>query len=88
MIPLSRYYRESYSSITHMLLSMYVHFLILTYIHISRIFSELVSQYASVCMTQFFYILIYIIHVKVYYYYLTLNCYCPIFNCYCPTVTV
>jgi hypothetical protein len=54
-----------YSFITHMLLSMHVHFLIITYIHISCIFSELVSQCASVCMTQFFYILTYSIHVKV-----------------------
>jgi len=78
MIPSSRYYRESISSITHTLLTMHVHFLIITYIHISRIFSELVSQCASVRMTQFFYILIYSIHVKVYRYCLTLNCYCPI----------
>jgi len=61
-----------------MLLSMHVHFLIITYIHISCIFSELVSQCASVRMTQFFYILTYSIHVKVYCYCLTLNCYCPI----------
>jgi hypothetical protein len=52
-----------------MLLSMHVHFLIITYIHISCIFLELVSQCASVRMIQFFYILIYSIHVKVY-------CYC------------
>ena len=45
-----------YSSITHMLLSMHVHFLIITYIHISCIFSELVSQCASVRMTQILYI--------------------------------
>jgi len=51
-----------------MLLSIHVHFLIITYIHISCIFSELVSQCASVRMTQFFYILIYSIHVKVYRY--------------------
>jgi hypothetical protein len=75
---------NSYSSITHMLLSMHVHFLIITYIHISCIFSELISQYTSVRMTQFFYILIYSIHMKVYCYCLTLNCYCPISNCYCP----
>jgi len=82
-----------YSSITHMLLSMHVHFLIITYIHISCIFSELISQYTSVRMTQFFYILIYSIHMKVYCYCLTLNCllsnfqlYCPIFNCYCLTL--
>jgi hypothetical protein len=68
--------KNLYSSITHMLLSMHVHFLIITYIHISCIFSELVSQCASVCMTQLFYILIYSIHVKVYCYCLTLNCYC------------
>jgi len=74
---------NSYSSITHMLLSMHVYFLIITYIHISCIFSELISQYASVRMTQFFYILIYSIHMKVYCYCLTLNC------CYqFPTVTV
>jgi hypothetical protein len=77
-----------YSSITHMLLSMHVHFLIITYIHISCIFSKLVSQCASVRMTQFFYILIYSIHVKVYCYCLTLNCYCQIYNCYYPIVTV
>jgi hypothetical protein len=64
-----------------MLLSMHVHFLIITYIHISYIFSELVSQCASVCITQFFYILTYSIHVKVY-------CYCLdnellLSNCYC-----
>jgi len=79
---------NSYSFITHMLLSMYVHFLIITYIHISCIFSELVSQCASVHMTQFFYILIYSIHVKVYCYCLTLNYYCLTLNCYFPTVTV
>jgi len=73
-----------YSSITHMLLSMHVHFLIITYILISCIFSKLVSQCASVRMTQFFYILIYSIHVKRYCYCLTLNCYCLISNCYCP----
>jgi hypothetical protein len=56
-----------------MLLSMHVHFLIITYIHISYILSELVSQCVSVRMTQFFNILIYSIHVKVY-------CYCPIFQ--------
>jgi hypothetical protein len=32
-----------------MLLSMHVHFLTITYIHISCIFSELVYQRASVC---------------------------------------
>jgi len=63
-----------YSFITHMLLSMHVHFLIITNIHISCIFSKLVSQCASVRMTQFFYIFTYNIHIKVY--------------CYCPTVTV
>jgi hypothetical protein len=47
---------------------MHVHFLMITNIHISGIFSKLVSQCASVCMTQFFYILTYNIHVKVYYY--------------------
>ena len=66
-----------------MLLSMHVHFLIIIYIHILCIFSELISQCAGVRMTQFFYILIYSIHVKVYYYCLTLNCYCPISNRYC-----
>jgi hypothetical protein len=65
---------------------MHIHFLIITYIHISCIFSELISQYTSVRMTQFFYILIYSIHMKVYCYYLTLNCYCPISNCYCLTL--
>ena len=84
---------NSYSFITHMLLSMHVHFLIITYIHISCIFSELVSQCVSIRMTQFFYILTYSIHVKVYCYCLILNCYCPIvtvltLNCYCPTVTI
>jgi hypothetical protein len=64
-----------------MLLSMHVHFLIITSMHISCIFSKLVSQCASVCMTQFFYILTYNIHVKVY-------CYCLTLNCYCPTVVV
>jgi len=63
-----------YSFITHMLLSMHVHFLIITNIHISCIFSKLVSQCASVRMTQFFYIFTYNIHIKVY--------------CYCPTVIV
>jgi hypothetical protein len=66
-----------------MLLSMHVHFLIITYIHISCIFSELVSQYVSVRMTQFFYILIYSIHMKVYCYCPISNCYCTISNCYC-----
>jgi len=66
-----------YSFITYMLLSTYVHFLIITNIHISGIFSKLVSQCASVRLTQFFYILTYNIHVKVYYYCLTLNYYCP-----------
>jgi hypothetical protein len=82
--------KNPYSYITHMLLSMHVHFLIITYIHISCIFSELVSQCASVLMTQFFYILTYSIHVKVYCYCLTLNCYCLIvtiqlllYNFYC-----
>jgi hypothetical protein len=80
------------------LLSMHVHFLIITYIHISCIFSELISQYTSVHMTQFFYILIYRIHMKVYCCCSISNCYCPISNCYClilnrycltfPTVTV
>jgi len=76
-----------------MLLSMHVHFLIITYIHISCIFSELISQYTSVRMIQFFYILIYSIHMKVYCYCqisncycLNLNCYCPISNCYCLTL--
>ena len=63
------------------LLSIHVHFLIITYIHISCIFSELVSQCASVRMTQFFYILTYSIQVKVY-------CYCLTLNCYCLTITV
>lgn len=77
-----------YSSVTHMLLSMHVYFLIITFIHISCIFLELVSQCVSVRMTQFFYILTYSIHVKVYCYCLTLNCYCAIvtvqtLNCYC-----
>ena len=75
-----------YSSITHMLFYMHVHFLIITYIHISCIFSMLVSQCASVRITQFFYIFIYSIHVKVYYYCLTWNCYCSISNCYCLTL--
>jgi len=64
-----------------MLLFMHVHFLIITNIHILGIFSKLVSQCASVRMTQFFYILTYNIHVKVY-------CYCLTLNYYCPTVTV
>jgi hypothetical protein len=66
-----------------MLHSMHVHFLIITniYIYISCIFSKLVSQCASVRMTQFFYIPTYNIHVKVY-------CYCLTLNCYCPTVVV
>jgi len=64
-----------------MLLSMHVYFLIITNIHISGIFSKLVSQCASVPMIQFIYILTYNIHVKVY-------CYCLTLNCYCPTVTV
>jgi hypothetical protein len=42
-----------YSFITYMLLSMHVHFLIITYIHILCIFLELISQRASVCTTQF-----------------------------------
>jgi hypothetical protein len=46
---------------------------------------QTVSQYTSVCMTQFFYIFIYSIHVKVYCYCLTLNCYCLTLNCYCLT---
>jgi hypothetical protein len=89
---------NSYSSITHMLLSMHVHFLIISYIHISCIFSELISQYTSVRMTQFFYILIYSINMKVYCYCPISNCYCLTLNCYCltlncccltfPTVTV
>jgi len=83
MIPSSRYYKESifihYSCVTFYVCS-FPHI----NIHTSRIFSELVSQYTSVRMTQFFYILIYSIHVKVYCYCLTFNCYCPIFNCYCP----
>jgi hypothetical protein len=94
MIPSSRYYKESifihYSYVTF-----YVCSFPLINIHTSRIFSELVSQYTSVRMTQFFYILIYSIHVKVYCYCLTFNCYSPILNCYClifnrycPTVTV
>jgi len=66
------------------LLSIHVHFLIITYIHISCIFSELMSQYTSVRMTQFFYILIYSIHMKVYCCCSISNCYCPISNCYCP----
>jgi hypothetical protein len=70
-----------YSFITHMLLSMHVHFLIITNIHISGIFSQLASQCASVRLTQFFYILTYNIQMKVY-------CYCLTLNCYCPTVTV
>jgi hypothetical protein len=49
-----------YSFNTHMLLSMHVHFLIITYIHISCIFSELVSQHTSVRTTQFLYIYTYI----------------------------
>jgi len=82
-----------------MLLSIHVHFLIITYIHISCIFLELVSQCASVRMTQFFYIYIYSIHGKVYRYCLDIelllsnfqlslsnfkNCYCPTLNGYCP----
>jgi hypothetical protein len=66
------------------LLSMHIHFLIITYIHISCMFSELISQYTSVRLTQFFYILIYSIHMKVYCYCLISNCYCPISNRYCP----
>jgi hypothetical protein len=89
-----------YSFITHMLLYMHVHFLIITNIHISGIFSKLVSQCASVCVTQLFYNLTYNIHVKVYCYCLTLNCYCPtvvvqplllellLSNDWCPTVAV
>jgi len=46
---------------------------------------QTISQYTSVCMTQFFYIFIYSIHVKVYCYCLTLNCYCLTLNCYCLT---
>ena len=72
---------NSYLFITHILLSMHVHFLMITNIHISGIFSKLVSQCASVRMTQFFYILTYNIHVKVY-------CHCLTLNCYCPTVVV
>jgi hypothetical protein len=95
MIPSSHIIENPYSSITHMLHSMHVYFLIITYIHISCIFSELVSQCASVRMTQFFYIFIYSIQVKVYCYCLTLNCYCLhielllsnryclTLNCYC-----
>ena len=63
---------------------MHVHFLIITYIHILCIFSELVSQCVNVHMTQFFYILIYRIHVKVYCYCPISNCHCPISNCHCP----
>jgi hypothetical protein len=70
-----------YSFSTHMLLSMHVHFLIITDIHISCIFSKLVSQCASVRMTQFYYIPTYNIHVKVY-------CYCLTLKWYCPTVVV
>jgi hypothetical protein len=73
--------KNPYSFITHMLLSMHVHFLIITNIHISGIFSKLVSQCASVPMTKFFYILTYNIHVKVY-------CYCLTLNGWCPTVVV
>jgi hypothetical protein len=75
-----------YSFITHMLLSMHVHFLIITNIHISWIFSKLVSQCASVRMIQFFYIHTYNIHVKVYCYYLTLNYYCPTVGVWIVTV--
>ena len=67
-----------------MLLSIHVHFLIITYIHISYIFSELVSQCVSIHMTQFFCILIYGIHLKVYCYYPISNCYCLVLNCHCP----
>jgi len=45
---------NSHSFIIHMILSIHVHFLIITYIYVSNIFLELVYQYASVRMTQFF----------------------------------
>ena len=77
---------NQYSFITHMLLSMHVHFLIITYIHILCIFSELVSQRARVRMTKFFYILTYSIHVTVQLW--KSNCYCLTLNCYCPTITI
>jgi hypothetical protein len=75
-----------------MLLSKHVHFLIITYIHISCIFSELVSQCASVRMTQFFYIesLLLLFNFELL---LSrhLNCYCPhiellLSNHYCLTL--
>jgi len=64
-----------------MSLSMHVHFLIITYIHISCIFSELVYQRASVRTTQY-------THTHTHYSYkslivnvLDLNCHC--LNRYC-----
>ena len=74
--------KNSYSFITHMLLSMHVHFLIITYIHISSIFSELVSQRASARTTQLLYIYIYSsesLTVTV----LDINCTILNLNCYC-----
>jgi len=69
-----------YSFITHILLFIHVHFLIITYIHISCIFSKLVYQRASVCTTQFIYI--YIVFMwKSNCYYLNPNRYYLI--CYC-----
>jgi len=80
IVPSSRYYREfifiHYSYVTSYACSFPQNNKHI-YIYISCIFSKLVSQCASVRMTQFFYILTYNIHVKVYCYYLTLNCYCP-----------
>jgi len=46
---------NSYSFIIHMILSIHVHFLIITCIYVLSIFLELVYQYASVRMTQFFF---------------------------------
>jgi hypothetical protein len=86
MIPSSQYYREFifiYYSYVTLYACLFPHNNIHTYImYIFRV----VSQYTSVRMTQFFYILIYSIHVKVYCYCLILNCYCPISNCYCLTL--
>ena len=75
---------------------MHVHILIITYIHISCIFSELVSQCASVRMTQFLYIIFtWKSTVTVWLFQPLLfdfsNCYCLTLNCYCltfSTVTV
>jgi len=93
--------KNPYSFITHILLSMHVHFLIITNIHISGIFSKLVSQCASVPMTQQpgpfqpfpFSARVPVSAIK-FFYILTYNihvkvyCYCLTLNCYCPTVAV